>query len=141
MRRVFQWTGRIALGLIFIAAAFLKLADPAAFAEEILHYRLLPYPLAAALAVYLPWLELAGGAAVLCRWRERGALLLLTGLSVIFCAALGSAWARGLNISCGCFGPSTQASNLPLAFVRAFALGAAAFSLLLATRAAPTRGR
>ena len=56
------------------------------------------------MSVYLPWLEIAAGAALLGkRWRL-GALLIVAGLLLVFMGALGSAWWRGVDVSCGCFG-------------------------------------
>jgi putative oxidoreductase len=99
--------GNVAAWLVaaaFAVAGALKLADPAGFATDIGHYRLVPPLVAAALAVYLPWMELAL-AVGLCVPRLRPAARLL-GLELIavFCAALTAALARGLDIRCGCFG-------------------------------------
>ena len=66
---------------------------------------LVPWPvLVTVLAVYLPWVEIAAGLAVLCRRLYLGGLVAIAGLMIVFTAALGRAWARGLDISCGCFG-------------------------------------
>jgi putative oxidoreductase len=129
LKNALAWAGRLVLGGTFAYAAILKLADPAAFATDIGHYRLLSYPLTLAVAVYLPWLELLCALAVLMRRRERGALVLLFGLCGVFSLALASAWWRGLDISCGCFGSGT-ASAIPLALARSVALGLVAFFLL-----------
>lgn len=105
-----------AAGGVFIYAGLLKALDPAQFAQDIALYRMVPAALVAPLALYLPSLEiLAGGALALGRWRQ-GALLVLLTLSLAFLAAVGIAWARGLDISCGCFGGG--GSSLALAFSR-----------------------
>ena len=49
------------VALVWLAAGALKLIDPAAFARDIEHYRLVPAVVAATLSVYLPWLELVLG--------------------------------------------------------------------------------
>jgi putative oxidoreductase len=82
------------------------------------------------LALYLPWLELLCAAAVLTRRYERGALLLLAGWGGIFTVALASAWLRGLDISCGCFGHSASPTALPWAIARSLTLGMIALGLL-----------
>lgn len=123
MKAFFYLGGRWLLGVIFGFAAVKKILDPAAFATDIDRFHLLPYPAALVLGLYLPWLELICGIGVICRWRERAALLLIAGLSAVFCAALGSAWFRGLDVNCGCFGHSANSSNLPLATARALGLG------------------
>jgi len=95
---------KVALSGVFLYAGSLKAFDPAGFALSIDNYRLLPYPVAAALAVYLPWLELFCGLGVLWPRTRLGALAVLIGLSLGFSGAIASAWLRGLDISCGCFG-------------------------------------
>lgn len=131
------WLCRLLLGGTFAYAALSKIADPAAFATDIAHYQLLPHPLTLILGLYLPWLELICGVAVLCRWRERGALLLTALMCAIFCAAIASAWFRGLDINCGCFGQSTSPSALPLAFARSLALGLLALFLIRQASVSP----
>ena len=121
--------GRWILGVVFVYAGAMKLADPRLFATDLGHFHLLPYPLVAAIAVYLPWLEICCGSAVLWHRRHRGALLLLTALCAAFSLALASAWLRGLNIECGCFGRALAVS-LPLALLRSLALGALSVGLL-----------
>jgi uncharacterized membrane protein len=104
---------RALVAALWIVAAFLKLADPAAFARDIENYRIVPSFAAAAVAVYLPWLEIALGLALwIPRFREEARVLSLV-LLVGFCGALTSALARGLDIECGCFGgggPDASAS-------------------------------
>lgn len=129
MKAAGDWLFRLLLGGTFAYAATTKLLDPSAFAVDIGHYHLLPYPLALAAAIYLPWLELICAAAVLSRRFEKGALLLLLGLCALFCVALASAWWRGLDITCGCFG-NAASTTVPMALARSVALGLVAFYLL-----------
>jgi putative oxidoreductase len=96
---------RLALGALFVFAGAVKVADPSAFAIEIHNYQLFP-ALAPVLAATLPAVELAIGAALLVGprlWVRAGALA-AAALLVLFTVAVGSAVARGINISCGCFG-------------------------------------
>lgn len=94
----------IAVGAVFIYAGVVKALDPAQFAADIGNYRLLPIPAGAALALYLPWLEVVCGGALVFKQMYRGALIVLAALCVVFMGALLSAKARGLDIACGCFG-------------------------------------
>ncbi len=94
---------RIALGAIFLAAALPKLQDPAAFSKAVANYRMLPVPYERALALVLPPLELFIGAFLILGVLDAGASLLAFVLMIVFTAAVGSALARGLDISCGCF--------------------------------------
>ncbi len=130
MKNTLAWIGRLGLSGTFAYAAMIKLADPAVFATDIGHYRLLPYPLTLAAAVYLPWLELVCAVAILFRWRERGALRLVLMLCSLFTIALASVWWRGLDISCGCFGHGDGSTMLPLALARSGTLGLIALLLL-----------
>jgi putative oxidoreductase len=91
-------------GLIFLVTGVLKLIDPAGFAIDIQNYRLLPWTWGVLLALYLPWLEILCGAALLLRLGYRGALCLIAFLLAVFIAAYGSTRPRGLDIACGCFG-------------------------------------
>ncbi|HWZ93592.1 MAG TPA: MauE/DoxX family redox-associated membrane protein [Opitutaceae bacterium] len=102
---------------VFLVAGVLKVLDPAHFAADIDHFRLLPYFMVAPLALYLPWLEIICGLAVFTGAWRRSALGLLFAMNVVFIAAITSAWMRGLDIRCGCFG---AASTAPLAYDLAF---------------------
>ncbi|HEY4299362.1 MAG TPA: MauE/DoxX family redox-associated membrane protein [Candidatus Didemnitutus sp.] len=101
---------RLVLGAVFVWAAVTKIADPRLFVAEVSHFHLLPYPMAVALGIYLPWLELVCGLATAFGWRLRAALGLILALTCVFLVALGSAWWRHLDISCGCFGSEERGS-------------------------------
>ncbi len=132
--KIFRFLLGLVIGGLFIYAGTQKLLDPAAFQIDISNYQLVPFSAAGALAVYLPWLEILSGAALLGR-RPAGAILLLL-MTLVFTIAIASAWARGLNINCGCFGGGETATNYPLALARNFLLLAGLTTwLLLDTRA------
>lgn len=95
---------RAALALVFAWAGLAKIVDPAAFQVAIERYHLVPALVAHLMAAYLPWLELVAGAGLWVRPVQRGAEVLLLGLTAIFLVAIISAAVRGLNIECGCFG-------------------------------------
>ncbi|MGB8352791.1 MAG: MauE/DoxX family redox-associated membrane protein [Chthoniobacteraceae bacterium] len=94
----------VVVGAIFIYAGVLKALDPARFATDIGNFKLLPWHATVLLALYLPWLEIICGIALIFRQLYSGALLLLGFLCLVFLGALGLAKARGLDIACGCFG-------------------------------------
>lgn len=98
---------RLAVGGLFIYAGALKATDPARFADDVEAYRIVSYRASAALAIYLPWLEMICGAGLIVDPLRRGATIILMSLTAIFILAAGSAWMRGLDISCGCFGPQS----------------------------------
>ena len=101
------------IAAVFIYAGVLKILDPAQFAHDISNYRILPWTLSVALAFYLPWLEIFCGFALVVRFLYRGALSILTVLIVVFTLATIAAKARGLDITCGCFGHASQHWSFP----------------------------
>ncbi len=121
MRTLGIWLHRLlalAFGGVFVYAGLLKLKDPTLFLMDIRSFDMLPDPFAAWLALFLPWLELLAGLAVITGVLRKGGLLLLNLSLVAFFFAIGSAWHRGLNIQCGCFGGSAVDSNYIELFIR-----------------------
>lgn len=94
----------IVIGGLFIYAGALKVYDPVQFARDIDNYHLLPWRVAVVFAFYLPWLEILCGIALLVRRFYWGGLSMLAALVAIFIAASIVSKARGIDISCGCFG-------------------------------------
>jgi putative oxidoreductase len=92
------------VGGVFIYAGVIKTIDPVGFARDIDNYHMLPWAISVRLAFYLPWLEIFCGLAVVCGLVYRGGLLILNALISIFIIATIVAKARGLDITCGCFG-------------------------------------
>jgi putative oxidoreductase len=101
--RLLQLIG-IIIGAVFIYAGALKVADPVGFAHDIDNYKTLPWTVSVAVAFYLPWLEIFSGLALITGRIYRGALTILTGLIAAFILVSIAAKARGLDITCGCFG-------------------------------------
>ena len=124
---------RLGLGGIFVYAGALKIWDAGQFALDVHHFQLTPWTVSALVAVYLPWLEVLAGLALILRRLTLGAPLALAGMTLVFMLALTSAWARGLDISCGCFGKEEAkiATDFPQLMLRDVALLAAAVILLL----------
>lgn len=106
---------RVALGVVFVYAAYVKLFQ---FTDGRLHllpwqlfamavdsYQLLPQTAVEILARTLPWFELALGLLLIAgRWlrlASAAASLLLA----VFLSLMVRAYFKGQEISCGCFGP------------------------------------
>jgi uncharacterized membrane protein YphA (DoxX/SURF4 family) len=102
---------RIALGALFVFASWDKLLHPSEFATIIRDYRLLPEILVPAVAVTLPWIELAVGGLLLFGRMMHGALLLSNGMLVVFWTALVITALRGIDIDCGCFSISAESTR------------------------------
>ena len=96
---------RVALGAVFVYAAWTKLRQPwELFAMSIDAYKVLPYGAVLVVARTLPWAELAIGLALMAgRWLRvstAAASLLLLGFFVLMVRT----YAKGMQIDCGCFG-------------------------------------
>lgn len=95
---------RLLVGGVFLVAGALKMPDPAAAVRAVRAYRLLPEALVGPVAFGMPVLEVAVGLALILGVFVRFAALVSAAMLVVYLAAIGSAWGRGLQIDCGCFG-------------------------------------
>jgi len=102
---------RLALALLFLAAAPMKILSPTDFAEAIAAYLILPDTLINVTALTLPWLEAVVAILLLCRVWSGPTLFLANAMLVAFLGALVSAHLRGINIDCGCFSAAGTASG------------------------------
>ena len=121
-------------GGVFVYAGALKAWDPAAFVMDVRSFELLRDPLAAWLAMGLPWLEIFAGLAVMSGPLRAGGLLILNVTLVGFLIAILSAWARGLDIQCGCFGGGAGTTDYVELLVRDVVLLALGFWLAFSSR-------
>ena len=111
----------IVIGGIFIYAGAVKIVDPVEFARDVDNYKMLPWQLSLGLGLYLPWVEIFCGLALIVRVLYRGGVFILTALTLLFIVITIIAKARGLDVSCGCFGHASKylsfASHLVLDFL------------------------
>ncbi len=113
---------------LLVWAGIVKALNPAAFAENIMGFRLVPWSIAVGLALYLPWLELMTALALLLpRWRA-GALLITAMLFTGFALLWAITWGRGIDVTCGCFGGGGSSSAI-WSLARAVVLAAGAWFL------------
>ena len=103
---------RVFIGLLFIVSSLEKIVDPAAFAQSITNYKMVPEWLVSFAATILPWLELLCGFSVLFGALTRGSSFLLSVMLTVFTLAVLVALARGLDISCGCFTQDPTAGKI-----------------------------
>ena len=105
----------VALGAVFLYAAYDKILHPADFARIVYHYQLIgpnqhvgPWA-PNLLAVTLPWIEVAVGLALVTGVWRREAAWLASALLVVFIVAVGQALARNIDLqNCGCFSVSGE---------------------------------
>jgi uncharacterized membrane protein YphA (DoxX/SURF4 family) len=94
---------RIIVGFIFILTGISKIVDPALFAREISNYDMMYLPLINLMAITLPWVELVVGILFILGVRVKANIILLAAMLLMFNFAVAVAWARGLDINCGCY--------------------------------------
>jgi len=127
-------SARIFLGAVFIYASWDKIFHPAAFAELIGNYQLLPHVLINPAALLLPWLELVCGVCLIVGRLVRGSALIIMILMILFMGALASSAARGLDIHCGCFSVEPAANaNILVDLFRDLVLLSIALAVLIRT--------
>ena len=94
---------RLGLAAVFLVAGALKIGDLAASGRAVNAYRLMPFEVARTVGAIQPFLEIAVGLLLLIGIAVRLSAAIAALLLVIFIAGIASAWARGLQIDCGCF--------------------------------------
>jgi uncharacterized membrane protein YphA (DoxX/SURF4 family) len=102
-----EWWGlpaRLLVGGVWIAAGFTKLPDPAGSVRAVRAYDLLPEDVVPLVGHSLPILEVVVGVCLVLGLLTRPASVVSALLFVAFIVGIASAWARGLQIECGCFG-------------------------------------
>ncbi len=122
------------VGGLFIYAGVLKVIDPIQFARDIDNYKILPWSIGVRLAFFLPWLEIFCGLALILRRLYLGGLSILSILMGVFLAASLIAKARGLDISCGCFGRVSKNFSFAWHLTLDFAIFAAIIALWFAQK-------
>ncbi|MFM2365015.1 MAG: hypothetical protein RLY79_684 [Actinomycetota bacterium] len=105
--KIQPWLGliaRLTLGGVLFAAGYLKIGTLDKSQMAVRAYELLPISIANFLGVVLPFFEIAIGLLLILGAGTRISAVLGGFTMVIFIIAIAQAWARGLNIDCGCFG-------------------------------------
>ena len=104
------WTGwttlalRLLVGGVWLVAGLLKLPDPAASVRAVRAYQLLPEAVVPTVGYALPVVEVVAGLCLVVGLLVRFNAVISAVLFVAFVVGIAAAWARGLQIDCGCFG-------------------------------------
>jgi uncharacterized membrane protein YphA (DoxX/SURF4 family) len=102
---------RLVLGAIFVYAAWIKLRDPwQLFAMSIDAYRILPLQAVELAARVIPWLELVIGLLLIAGLWLRISSTIVSLILLTFFVIMVRAYAKGMAIDCGCFGPGEAIS-------------------------------
>ncbi len=97
---------RIALGVVFVYAAWVKLRTPwELFALSINSYLILPMNWVEFVAHTLPWVELVVGLGLIVGLWLRVWATMASAMLAVFFSLMVRADVKGMEINCGCFGP------------------------------------
>ncbi len=94
---------QIALGVIFLVAAWPKIVDPPSFAHMIYNYHVLPSGLINITALTMPWLEILVGLCLVLGIWVKPARWLVAAMLIVFILAIAFNLMRDNAIDCGCF--------------------------------------
>jgi len=108
MMRALWMLCRLVFAAVFVVAGLGKMLDANGFATVISHYQMLPARMIYGAALAVPAIEVVGALALFCGVLVRGTLVVLNILMAAFLCAMGLAMARGLDVTCGCFGGAGQ---------------------------------
>jgi hypothetical protein len=100
----------------------MKMRDAQGFAYDLHLFALTPWAISRPLAFYLPGFEIVTAIALFTSRLLLGALFAALGMSAVFSMAIASVWARGLDLSCGCFGHAQGSTDYPLHFAGTLAM-------------------
>lgn len=97
---------RVVVGGVWIAAGALKLKDINDSIRSVRNFQILPEFMVPTVGRGLPILEIVVGSLLIIGLGLRVTAALSSLLQLAFIIGISSAWARGMQIECGCFGGS-----------------------------------
>ena len=107
----YPWIGlvlRLGIGGVWIVAGSLKITDLNQSAIAVQAYQILPNSVAEIVGIMLPIIEIAIGLFLVLGLATAPAAIVSALLFLAFVIGISAAWARGLQIDCGCFGGGGQ---------------------------------
>ena len=109
-----QWVGvlaRLVVGIVDVVAGLSKFPAPAGNVRQVRAYQILPEAVVPTVGHALPTVELVIGGALLLGLFTRAFAILAALFFIAFIIGISAAWARGLEINCGCFGSHGVPAN------------------------------
>lgn len=107
LRRAWPWlaiAARLVVGVVWLVAGLSKIGEPESSVRAVRAYQLVPDPLERTVGYALPLLEICLGVLLVVGLAQRLAAVASAILLAVFIVGISAAWARGLQIECGCFG-------------------------------------
>lgn len=105
---------RLVVGGVFIWAGLLKIVEPLEFAQNIKNYQIFSQEVSFFLALVLPWIEVISGTLLILGVFRRTSALVISGFLAAFLILILVTIARGIDITCGCFGPFSHKVDFTL---------------------------
>ena len=102
-----EWFGtlaRLLVGGVWLVAGAIKVPNGAESVRAVRAYRILPEAIVPTVGHVLPAVEIVVGLALVVGVLTRVMAIVSALLFVAFIIGIASAWSRGLQIDCGCFG-------------------------------------
>jgi uncharacterized membrane protein YphA (DoxX/SURF4 family) len=109
-----SWIGvlaRLIVGGVDVAAGIAKFPDPAANVRQVRAFDLLPEAVVPTVGHALPTVEIIVGGVLILGLLTRAFAVIGALFFVAFIIGIAAAWARGLEINCGCFGSTGVPAN------------------------------
>jgi uncharacterized membrane protein YphA (DoxX/SURF4 family) len=109
-----QWVGilaRLIVGLVDITAGVAKFPDPPGNVRQVRAFQILPEAVVPTVGHALPTVEIVIGAMLILGLLTRSFAVLATLFFTAFIIGIAAAWARGMEINCGCFGSQGVPAN------------------------------
>ena len=102
-----RWAGllaRLVVGGVWLVAGIVKFPDPAGNVRQVRAFDILPEAVVPTVGHLLPTLEIVVGALLVLGLFTRVVGVVSALMQLAFIIGIASAWARGIEIRCGCFG-------------------------------------
>jgi uncharacterized membrane protein YphA (DoxX/SURF4 family) len=115
------WVGlvvRLVLAGVWLSAGVIKFEDDAGTVRAVRAYDLLPESFVPTFGHLLPVVEIVVGGLLVLGLLTRGTGVVSGLLLLMFIFGISSAWARGLQIECGCFGGGGLKENATAGYLR-----------------------
>ncbi|GAB5443099.1 MAG: hypothetical protein Fues2KO_34480 [Fuerstiella sp.] len=107
-RQLFERAVSLLIAIVLLRSATHHFTNPYAFLISIYKYELVNPRVGEVVAITLPALQSLVAIGLLSRVAVSASLMLSTTLMTMFTAVQATALAKGLDISCGCFGPVSE---------------------------------
>ena len=105
---------RIGFGLLLCFAAIDKIRHPLQFAGNVENYRVVNADLSLWAAVFIPYLEVITGLLLIAGiWIDAASMINMLFMCLFF-VLVTQAYARGLDINCGCFSTGEEGESIGL---------------------------